>query len=71
MKPEIGDIVIYKHPGSACGKYPPTHSPAIIQAVSDNGSCRLFIFGPKGQHMDDGLQYGDGPCQWKFKVEKQ
>ena len=56
MKPEIGDIVIYKHPGSACGKYPPTHSPAIIQAVSDNGSCRLFIFGPKGQHMDDGLQ---------------
>lgn len=31
MKPSIGRIVIYNHPGSADGKYPPTQSPAIIQ----------------------------------------
>jgi hypothetical protein len=63
-KAEIGKIVIYNHPGSACGKYPPTQSPAIIQNVAENGSVRLFVFGPKGQHMDDGILEGNGPCQW-------
>jgi hypothetical protein len=29
MKPSIGRIVIYHHPGSADGKYPPQDSPAI------------------------------------------
>jgi len=29
---------------------------------------RLFVFGPKGQHMDDGLKQGDGPCQWNWPV---
>lgn len=71
MKPTIGRIVIYNHPGSACGKYPPTQSPAIIQHVFENGSVRLFVFGPKGQHMDDYIQQGDGPCQWTWpKIEK-
>ena len=46
MKPSIGRIVIYNNPGSADGKYPPTQSPAIIQHVFENGSVRLFIFGP-------------------------
>lgn len=66
MKPTIGRIVIYNHPGSACGKYPPTQSPAIIQNVSEDGSVRLFIFGPKGQHMDEGLIEGTGACQWQW-----
>lgn len=66
MKPTIGRIVIYNHPGSADGKYPPTQSPAIIQNVAEDGTCRLFVFGPKGQHMDDGLKQGDGPCQWNW-----
>lgn len=66
MKPTIGCIVIYNHPGSADGKYPPTQSPAIIQNVAENGTVRLFVFGPKGQHMDDGLTQGDGPCQWNW-----
>ena len=66
MKPSIGRIVIYNHPGSADGKYPPTQSPAIIQNVAEDGSVRLFVFGPKGQHMDDGLTQGDGPCQWNW-----
>jgi hypothetical protein len=66
QKPSIGRIVIYNHPGSADGKYPPTQSPAIIQNVAADGSVRLFVFGPKGQHMDEGLVQGDGPCQWNW-----
>jgi hypothetical protein len=31
QRPSIGRIVLYNHPGSADGKYPPTQSPAIIQ----------------------------------------
>ncbi len=34
--------------------------------ISEDGSVRLFVFGPKGQHMDDGLTQGDGPCQWNW-----
>lgn len=65
QKPSIGRIVVYNHPGSADGTYPPTQSPAIIQQVMDDGKCRLFIFGSKGQHMDVHAQ-GDGPCQWNW-----
>lgn len=64
MKPNIGDIVLYNHPGSACGKYAPTQSPAIIQHVFSDETVRIFVFGPKGQHMDEGIKYGKGPCQW-------
>jgi hypothetical protein len=66
LKPSIGRIVIYNHPGSSDGKYPPQKSPAIIQNVAEDGSVRLFVFGPKGQHMDEGLIQGDGPCQWNW-----
>ena len=66
QKPSQGRIVIYHHPGSADGKYPPTTSPAIIQSVQADGSCTLFVFGPKGQHMDSGLVEGTGPCQWSW-----
>ena len=65
-KPTMGRIVIYNHPGSADGKYPPQQSPAIIQNVAADGSVRLFVFGPKGQHMDEGLTQGDGPTQWNW-----
>lgn len=72
MKPTIGRIVIYNHPGSADGKYPPTQSPAIIQNVAMGSSgdykVRLWVFGPKGLHTDDGLTQGDGPCQWNWPV---
>lgn len=67
-KPSIGWIVIYNHHGSTDGKYPLQQSPAIIQHVNDDGSCRLLVFGPKGQHMDDNLVQGDGPCQWNWPV---
>jgi hypothetical protein len=31
--PKMGDIVIYNHPGSLDGTYPPMQSPAIVQKV--------------------------------------
>ena len=70
MKPKIGMIVLYNHPGSACGRYPPSQSPAIIQHVEDNGSVRLFIFGPKGQHMDDDIFEGPYACNFEFIKEE-
>jgi hypothetical protein len=66
MKPSIGRIVIYNHPGSADGRYPPTKSPAIVQAVATNGTVRLWIFGPKGLHTDSEIEQGNGPCQWNW-----
>lgn len=66
MKPSIGRIVVYHHPGSADGKYPPTDSPAIIQNVASDGSVRLWVFGPKGLHTDAGLTQGTGPSQWSW-----
>jgi hypothetical protein len=71
MTAKIGDIVLYNHPGSADGKYAPTQSPAIVQNVAEDGSLRLFVFGPKGQHMDDGLKQGAGPCQWEFTKNRE
>lgn len=67
VPPTQGRIVIYHHPGSADGKYPPQTSPAIIQQVDqiDPNRCLLFVFGPKGQHMD-WSDYGEGPCQWSW-----
>lgn len=78
MKPTIGRIVIYHHPGSADGKYPATDSPAIIRAVKilehydskegkpfNQTECQLFVFGPKGQHQDWATE-GTGPSQWSW-----
>lgn len=33
LEPTMGRVVVYKHPGSADGKYPPSESPAIVQKV--------------------------------------
>jgi hypothetical protein len=67
MKPSVGRIVFYNHPGSADGKYAPTVSPAIIRELHDSieGRVQLFVFGPKGQHQD-WADYGTGPCQWSW-----
>lgn len=63
----MGRTVFYRHPGSADGTFAPRSSPAMVQEVLDEetGKCRLFIFGPKGQHLDE-IEYGDGPCQWSW-----
>lgn len=74
MKPTIGRIVIYHHPGSADGRYAPQVSPAIIREVKEitppdtthpQYECQLFVFGPKGQHQDWATE-GTGPCQWSW-----
>jgi hypothetical protein len=69
QKVTMGRMVIYKHPGSLDGKFSPRESPAVVQEVLDEatGLCRLFVFGPRGQHMDE-VTYGDGPCQWHWPV---
>ena len=48
MKPSIGRIVIYNHPGSADGKFPPKQSPAIVQKVNDDGSIEVVVFSVYG-----------------------
>jgi hypothetical protein len=72
MKPTIGRIVIYNHPGSADGTYPPMQSPAIVQKAYDDGSADLWVFGKNGLHKDGPLKQGSGPCQWHWpeKVEE-
>ena len=66
QKPSQGRIVIYNHPGSADGKYPPQKSPAMIQAVEEGGTVRLWVFSPQGLFVDGGIAQGDGPCQWNW-----
>lgn len=67
QKPSQGRIVLYRHPGSADGRYPSQTSPAMVQSVDAENpyKCLLFVFGPKGQHMD-WCEHGDGPCQWAW-----
>jgi hypothetical protein len=66
QKPYMGAAVVYNHTGSADGTSPPSQSPAIIQHVAEDGTVRLVVFGPKGQHMDEGLTHGDEPGQWQW-----
>lgn len=65
-QPSIGRIVIYNHPGSLDGKHAPQQSPALVQHVNDDGTCRLWVFGPKGLFIDDNLKRGTGPCEWDW-----
>ena len=64
--PSIGRIVLYNHPGSADGTYPPTQSPALVQKVYEDNTVDLWVFGPKGLHKDGPYKEGDGPCQWSW-----
>lgn len=66
QKPSIGRIVLYNHPGSADGTYPPTQSPAIVLKVYEDNTVDLWVFGPKGLHKDGPYSEGDGPCQWSW-----
>lgn len=60
QKPSIGRIVLYNHPGSADGKYPPTQSPAIVQGLNEDGTLSLWVFGPWGIHLNKACSAG-GP----------
>jgi hypothetical protein len=77
QKPSIGRIVIYNHPGSADGRFPPAKSPAIIRAVGRDGNpgevdmepetvIRAWVFGETGIHQTGWITQGDGPCQWNW-----
>jgi len=48
MKPSIGRVVVYNHPGSADGKFPPKQSPAIVQKVNEDGSIEMVVFSVYG-----------------------
>lgn len=74
MKPSMGRVVIYNHPGSADGKYPPAKSPAIVQKVTldevDNENvykCDLFVMSNTGGiFFAKDCAEGEGPCQWNW-----
>jgi len=66
--PTVGRIVHYQHPGSADGKYAPVVSPAIVQAVNEDGSLRLWVFGPWGLHIAErcrqSTSFPPDPSSW-------
>jgi len=67
MQPSIGRIVVYNHPGSADGKFPPKQSPAVVQRVNEDGTVELFIMSVYGGlFFNHNVTQGDGPCQWNW-----
>ena len=72
-KPSMGRVVIYNHPGSADGKYPPQQSPAIIMNVHviEPGVTVVDLFvmsNTGGIFFPKNLLQGDGPTQWNWPV---
>lgn len=65
--PSIGRIIVYNHPGSADGKFPPKVSPGIIQRVNDDGTAELVVFSVYGGiFFNHSVEYGAGPSQWHW-----
>lgn len=72
QKPSIGRIVLYNHPGSADGKYPPTQSPAVVQVAHADDSCNLFVMSRTGgifftQNTPFAAELGS-PSTWEWPV---
>lgn len=59
VKPSIGRIMIYQHPGSSDNHYPPTQSPALVHKVHEDGTVDAWVFGPLGFHKDNKLEVGE------------
>lgn len=67
QKPSIGRVVVYNHPGSADGKYPPTQSPAIVQKVLEDGTVDLFVMSNTGGiFFGKGCAQGGTGCTWNW-----
>lgn len=67
MKPSICRLVVYNHPGSADGKYPPRQSPAVVQVVNPDETVDLFVMSVTGGiFFAKGCSQGDGPSQWNW-----
>lgn len=69
MKASIGDIVLYHHPGSLDGHFPPSVSPGIVRDIDLENPSRvqIYVIGPLGQHTD-WCDYGTGSRQWSERV---
>ena len=55
---ELGDTVIYNHPGDATGTFGRKVSPAIIQSIHEDDCVDLFVMTSPTQ--DDGGHYKAG-----------
>ena len=75
MNPSIGKIVIYNHPGSLDGKYPPVQSPAVVQKVyklidEDVDIVDLFVMSVTGGiFFAKSVKEGPGPSTWNWPTE--
>ena len=59
MKPFIGLTVLYRPTAD-------TTVPAIVQAIQDNGSCRLFAILDGSTQFVTASQNGTGSHQWSY-----
>ena len=67
MKPSIGRIVVYNHPGSADGKFLPLQSPAMVQKVNTDGTVEMVVFSIYGGFFfNHNVVQGDGLGQWNW-----
>ncbi len=73
--PKITDMVIYNHPGSADGKYPPAQSPAVVQRVyklidENVDIVDLFVMSVTGGiFFTKGTKEGPGPSTWTWPTD--
>lgn len=79
QKPSIGRVVVYNHPGDATGKFGRKQSPAIIQAVHEDGTVDLFVVTAPtwkdgvcvaggGTYNNLRVEQGDNGLQWNWPV---
>jgi len=64
QSPNLGRIVLYHQIESP--QNPAIVTPAIIQAVRDDGAVRLFVFGHGGAELVDDVREGDAVGQWSW-----
>jgi hypothetical protein len=62
--PNLGRIVLYHQIESP--QNPAIVTPAIIQAVREDGSVRLFVFGHPGAELVDDVAEGDAVGEWSW-----
>lgn len=68
--PYIGQIVLY-HPPLATDYTIEPDCPAIVQALHEDGTVSLCVFGPFDVFMPNVATEGDGPSQWSAQRHDQ
>lgn len=67
MKPSIGQIVIYSHPGPAYGGAGRGFkAPAIVLAVAPDDSLTLHVFSKHSSDELRGVKQGDESGEWNW-----